>query len=82
MRRPADHAVQLREGYLDVPEGNARMPEALRVEMLDQPGGQLADKLHATISAAVPTMREKRGTVLSKSICAQNSMSASSPGGP
>ena len=38
--------------------------------------------LHATISAAFPTMRANRGTVCSRSTCAQYSTSASRPGGP
>ena len=59
--------------------GRRAYAEAFRVEVLDQPRRQLADDPHATISAAAPTMREKRGTVPSRSTCAQNSMSASRP---
>ena len=46
------------------------------------PAERLVAHRHATISAAEPTMRAKRGTVSSIFSRAQNSMSASSPGGP
>src|SRR4051812_8291518 len=42
----------------------------------------LPRRTHATISAAAPTIRENRGTVASRSTCAQKRMSSSSPGGP
>lgn len=78
---PPDHAVEPGDRDLDLSTRDAGVHEPFGAEVLDLTGRKL-DSLHATISAAVPTMREKRGTTSSRSTCAQNSMSASSPGGP
>src|SRR5712675_3579144 len=76
-----DDAVEAGERDVRITVGNAEMCEAGRAEVLDRLRGKI-DPPHATISAAGPSKRAKRGTVSSRSTCAQNSISASSPGGP